>query len=143
MSTEDVVQEAPEQEVEENAADPSREIANALAKFAGAPTKEVIEGWKQEHGDIFCSGFSEKELLIWRPLRRQEFIELQTKLAQEQGTQMDQEQEVVTTCVLWASDDARKALVQKAGSYPTIHEQIMFNSNFVDPRVASALVIKL
>jgi len=143
MSEEDVVQEAPEQEVEETAADPAKEIADALAKFAGAPTKDVIEGWKQQHGDVFCSGFSEEELLIWRPLNRQEFVELQTKLAQEQGTQMDQEQEVVTTCVLWMSDKAKRAMTQKAGSYPTIHEQIMFNSNFVDPRVASALVIKL
>lgn len=143
MSTEDVVQEAPEQEVEETVADPSKEIADALAKFSGAPTKEMIEGWKQQHGDVFCSGFSENELLIWKPLSRQEFVDIQTKLAQEQGTQMDQERDVVTACILWASDDAKKALVQKAGSYPTVHEQIMFNSNFVDPRVASALVIKL
>ena len=150
--TEEVAQVAPIEEeaqvaevseVKEEVQEPGKDIADALAKFAGAPSKDQIEGWKQEHGEIFCSGFSEEELLIWRPLKRQEFVSLQTELAETQGTQLSQEERVSEICILWASNMAKSSLVQKAGSCSTLHEQIMFNSNFVDPRIASALVIKL
>jgi hypothetical protein len=141
-STQEVPQAAPGEEKKEEEVK-GKDIASALASFPEAPTKEDIEGYKQKFGEVFCSGFSDQELYVWRPLSRKEFVELQSELSQAQGTQLDQEQRVAQLCLLWASDEAKRSLEQKAGSLSTLHEQVMFNSNFVDPRIASALVVKL
>jgi hypothetical protein len=118
-----------------------RDILDALP---GAPSEEQIEEWKQEHGEVFCSGLSTTEIYVFRPVSRQEFVAQQMQLAQAQdATQFHAEEMVVESCLLWGSDDGMKSLQTKAGSLSTLHEQIMQNSNFVNPSVASALVIKL
>jgi hypothetical protein len=124
---------------------PAQGVAEALSKFEGAPTSEQIEGWKQEFGEVFCSAFSEEELLIFRPVNRGEFVKMQTDAANAERpwTQLDMEGVVSEMCLLWASDNAQKSLRTKAGSLSTLHEWVMANSNFMDPRIASALVIKL
>lgn len=120
-------------------------LADLLKKFEDGPNEAKIEEWKQQHGEVLCSGFSESEIIVWRPLTRREFVTLQTTVAQAetQMTNFDLEDQVVETCVLWASPTAKGALQQKAGSMTTLNEQIMQNSNFIDPRMASALVVKL
>ena|SRR5688500_13835287 len=120
-------------------------LADALAVFPGAPNKDQLDKWKAEHGDIYCSGLSATELFIFRPIKRQEFIEQQLTMAQatEPVTQFDAEERTVSKCVLWASEPGLAALKIKAGTYGTLNEQILQNSNFVTPAVASALVIKL
>lgn len=129
-------------EKQEEVKNPSEELAKALSIFKGAPDKTQIESWKQEHGEVFCSGFSETELFIWRPLTRLEFQQLQAAGANaDQG--FDGEALLVKTCMLWASPAGLKSLEKKAGSLITLNEQVMANSNFMDPRVAQALVIKL
>lgn len=119
-------------------------LASQLAAFPGAPSDEQIEEWKQKLGEIFCSGFSDTEIFIWRPVTRKEFIALQTGLAQvENATQWDLEEKMAELCVLWATPAGFESFEKKAGSLSTLHEQIMQNSNFVNPAMASALVIKL
>ena len=117
-------------------------ITDLLATITGSPTPEQIEAWKQEHGEIFCSALSNTELLIFRPLKRREFLELQLA-AQQQQVGVDGEELLVKKCVLWGSDSALKSLDNKAGSLTTLQEQILQNSNFVAPNVAAALVVKL
>ena len=140
---------APEEQVQEEAGATAEEAMQAelggyLAAFPGAPTNEEIEGLKQTHGEVLCSGFSDTELFVWRPITRREFITLQAALGQQEGaTQFDLEEQMVRLCLLWASPAGEKALDTKAGSLPTLHEQIMQNSNFMNPAMASALVIKL
>jgi hypothetical protein len=137
----DLSQEEKAEETQEEGAN----LVDLLANFADAPSKETIEGWKQEHGEVLCSGFSETELLVWRPLTRVEFVQIQTLAAnaETQVSNFELEKMVVEMCTLWASPPALMALEKKAGSLTTVNEQIMQNSNFVDPRMASALVIKL
>ena len=137
-AVEEVVEKTPEK-------DPSHIVADALSAFAGAPTRDQIETWKQQHGEIFCSGFAETELFVWRPINRGEFVRMQAQISQakEPLTNLDVENLVVEMCILWASDPGRKSLAQKAGSLTALHEQVMANSNFMDPRLATALVIKL
>lgn len=120
-------------------------LADVLAQFPGSPTKEQLDSWKGEHGEIFCSGMSATELFIFRPVKRQEFVEMQLALAQAQApvTQYQVEEDTVQKCVLWASDPGLQALRLKAGTLSTLNEQILQNSNFVTPAMASALVIKL
>jgi hypothetical protein len=114
-------------------------IFDLMAALPGAPNKDQIEAWKQEHGEVFCSALS---AAVFRPLKRREYLELQL-LAQQQQTPIDGEELLVKKCVLWASDAALKSLDTKAGSLTTLQEQILQNSNFVAPSVASALVVKL
>ncbi len=120
-------------------------LASLLKNFANAPDETPIENWKQVHGEVLCSGMSETELYIWRPLTRSEFASMQAAAmqAEQQATNLEHEEKVVNQCVLWATEPGQKALQSKAGTLTTLHEQIMQNSNFVDPRMASALVIKL
>ena len=131
---------------EESKQDPSQIVSEAFQAFPGAPTKDQIEQWKQKYGEVFCSGFSETELYIWRPVNRAEFVQMQAKVAEQSAKPMsnlDAEEMIVTNCVLWSSSLGSNALHQKAGSLTALHEQIMANSNFMDPRLAAALVIKL
>ncbi len=129
---------------EETAAGP--DLAGLLAVFPGAPSKDQLETWKQQFGETFCSGFSETELFIWRSLSRREYVQLQKQLRTpppqgvEPMNEFDYEDMVVATCVLWSSvpDMARKG-----GSISTLSEQILMNSNFMPPQMASAFVIKL
>ncbi|MHA2063332.1 MAG: hypothetical protein ACXABY_03005 [Candidatus Thorarchaeota archaeon] len=134
-----------EQEKKQEETRPEEQVADALKEFAGAPDPTQIEQWKQQYGEVFCSGFSPTELVVWRPIARKEFSDLQAEFAKAQTpvTQMDIEEKVVGLCSLWLSEPASQALARKAGSFTTLHEQILSNSNFMDPGVASALVIKL
>lgn len=140
MNSENSALEEKEQEQER----PEETLASNLAIFPGAPTQEQIEEWKQKAGEVFCSGFSDVELFIWRPVTRKEFIGLQTELAQvENATQWDLEEKLVELCILWSTPAGFDSLSKKAGTLSSLHEQIMQNSNFVNPAMASALVIKL
>lgn len=120
-------------------------FADLLKQFEGAPSKEQIDAWKAQYGDVYCSAFSEVELFIWRPVTRKEWREHQIGLSQSQtGVDPFQSEEtLVAQSMLWASEPGKKALVTKAGSLATLHEQLLQNSNFVEPRLASNLVVKL
>ena len=120
------------------------QLADLLAAFPNAPTEVKIETWKEIHGEIFCSGFSETELVVWRPINRKEFVVLQEEVqAGREINSYDLEERVVVSCILWQTPQAEKSLEQKAGSLTTLNEQIMQNSNFINPQMASALVVKL
>ncbi len=121
------------------------DLAGFLSKLPGAPSKEKIESWKKQYGEVMVSGFDEEELFVFRPLTRREFTNLQKKLrTPEQGKEpMDEfqyEEEVVAACVLWSSVTD---ITSKGGTITTLSEQIMQNSNFTNPQVASMLVMKL
>lgn len=122
------------------------DLVSYLSKLPGAPSKEKIEAWKLEHGEVMVSGFDEDELFVFRPLSRREHTTLQKKLRTktEAGEPiMDEfqyEEEVVSTCILWSSV---ADITSKGGTISTLSEQIMQNSNFTSPQLASMLVMKL
>lgn len=113
------------------------DLASILAEFPGAPDKVQLEAMKKQHGEVFCSGFSDTELFIWKPVTRKEYLVLQKNQTQES----DFQEQLVNLCVLWGSDMG--SLEKKAGSVMTLAEQIMQNSNFMAPQLAASLVIKL
>ena len=136
------------EEVKEEVATPETlkaQVSDHLALFPGAPSRDQVEAWKKQHGEVNCSGFNDTEIYIWRTVKRAEWIVLQKQLAQlgERAADFDLEQEVVKLCLLWATEAGEEALLGKAGSLTTLHEQIMQNSNFVNPSVVGNLVIKL
>jgi len=138
---------SPKTQEQEKATEESQEksLADLLSTLPGAPNKAQLDAWKDLHGEVFCSATSMTEMFIFRSLTRQEFIQLQVAVSDPKNeiNQFDVEEKVVGRCCLWFSPDAKKALESKAGTYSTLHEQIMQNSNFVNPAMASALVVKL
>lgn len=140
--TEEVESEPVSEEVEP---EQPKTAGDALFAFPGAPDRGMVEEWKQKHGEVLVSAFSELELFVFRPLTRREWINLQVMVqrSQEPLTTYDVEEKICDTCVLWASQPGLEALERKAGCMSTLHEQIMQSSNFVDPRFASSYVTKL
>ncbi len=122
------------------------DLAGLLGVFPGAPGQDQLELWKQQHGEIFCSGFSETELFVWRALSRREYVNLQKLLrtppqqGQEPMNELDYEEQVVRACLLWSSVPD---ITRKGGSISTLSEQVLMNSNFMPPAMASAFVIRL
>ena len=122
------------------------DLASILSNFPGSPDSTQLESWKEEYGEIFCSGFSPTELFIFRPLSWKEHKNIQKKLVtppaegEEPLTEFDFQEMVVETCLLWT---CVKNATNKGGTIPTLFEQVMMNSNFMDPRMAAAFVIKL
>lgn len=119
-------------------------LQGLLANFPGAPDKSAIDAWKAQYNDVFVSGFSDNEIYIWRSITRPEYVRIQ-KRAQEPGSPVDQyqlEESVCEVCVLWKS--TKEAWAEgKAGTPNALSEQIMQNSNFLNPQAASMLVVKL
>ena len=138
-------QESEEPKKEEAKEEEVKTVDQALFAFPGAPNSEAVEEWKKEFGEVLCSGFSNTELFVFRPLQRAEFINLQTVISQSDKpvSQYDVEDKIVATCVLWASAPAQESLQNKAGSLSTLHEQIMQASNFMNPAVAASYVARL
>lgn len=131
---------------EEQQEDPKATVLEFLFGLPGAPSSKQIDQWKAEFGDVFISGFSEKEIYIFRPIRRSEHRQMQISVAQSGQTEspidpLQQEELVCNMCVLYPA--APLNLESKAGTASTLFEQIMQNSHFVSPAAASMLVFKL
>ncbi len=123
-------------------------LGEVLKKFPGAPDDAQIEKWKQEWGEVMCSMFSETELFIFRPIKREEWVNLQMYVSQQQQegntvSNFEIEEKIVENCVIWMSPLGMDSLQNKAGSLSTLHEQVLQQSNFVNPAYASNFVIKL
>jgi hypothetical protein len=115
-------------------------LKGMLKGIPGAPSDTDIEKWKQQFGEVHIFGFSETELFIWHPISRAAYVGLQ-KEAQAQSVEFDFEKAVIDACLLWTSDDT--VFEKKGGSIPTLSEQIMLGSNFLNPAMANMLVMKL
>ncbi len=121
---------------------PQKTLKDFLHAIPGAPTDEQIEQWKAQFGEVFVSGFDEKLIFVFRPLRRSEHRELQMKLADESVglDQLGYEELVCDKCLLWpATYDWEKA----GGIASSLSEQVYQNSHFLSPQAASMLVMRL
>jgi hypothetical protein len=119
-------------------------LKDYLQKLPGAPTDEEIEAWKAKYGEVFMSGFSEVEILVFRPLRRSEHRNLQIQLSKQTEEhpidELAYQEMVCSTCVLWPVQVDWEA---KGGLATSLSEQIFQNSYFLAPQAASLLVVKL
>lgn len=115
-------------------------LKELLADYDGAPGATQIDGWKAAHGDIFLSALNDDELFIFRALNRKEHRSLNAAIAEGKLAPESMEEEVVRLCLLWKSV---KDLDSKAGTLPSLFEQVMQNSNFLAPQLLSNLVTKL
>lgn len=115
-------------------------LPGLLAKFKEAPDQEKIDQFKAMHGDVFISAFSEDEIFIFRALNRLEWRTLQIKLQEGTIDTFQHEEQIVATALLWKSVSN---LDKKAGTIPTLAEQVVQNSNFLSPAAAASLVGRL
>jgi len=143
MTTEVTPDKEAETEVKEDA---QPGLADLLKAYDGAPSQEQIDQWKVTYGEVFVSGFSEEDLYIWRPITRQEWRTVQETVQTpdtegKQLSQLDFEELVCATCVLWQA--SKTSLQLKGGTATTLHEQVLQNSNFVAPQAAQMFVARL
>lgn len=115
-------------------------LRGLLRDFPTAPSTETIDSFKATHGDIFLSALTDDEVFIFRTLTRREHRKLTSDINQGIFPPESLEEQVVDFCVLWKSITD---LELKAGTIPSLFEQIMQNSNFLAPQLLSNLVTKL
>lgn len=142
MSEEQIINQDPSENLAQEA---QAQLPSFLSQIPGAPSKDQIDAWKKEFGEVFVSGFSETELFVWKPLFRKDFIQIQIAISQlpedtKQFAQFKQEELICSTCVLWPKTDWSTS---KAGTPQSLAEQITQNSNFLAPVAALTLVAKL
>lgn len=129
--------------VEQEEQSPKDLVQQDLKELDSRPPQEQIDEWKVKHGEVFCSGFSNGELAIWRAITRKEWVELQEFAANPDNavTELMFEELICQKCTLWTSTPG--LLTNKAGTVVTLKEQILGQSNFVLPHIASQMVVKL
>jgi hypothetical protein len=111
-----------------------------LSEFDNAPTSAEVDAFKTRHGDVFLSALNDDEVFLFRALTRKEHRKLNADIAEGKIPGDAFEEEVVKTCILWKSISD---LESKAGTVPSLFEQVMQNSNFLAPQLLSNLVTKL
>jgi hypothetical protein len=133
----------PEEIVEEEKKEPSLadRLRSLFAEFDNAPTAADIEALKAKYGDVFLSALNDDEMFLFRAVTRKEHRAANTAIAEGKLQGDLFEEEIVKTCLLWRSSS--EDLGNKAGTIPSLFEQIMQNSNFLAPQLLSNLVTKL
>jgi hypothetical protein len=138
MEPELKTEEKQEEKKEPSLADKLRSL---LSEFDNAPGAAEIEGLKAKHGDVFLSALNDDEVFLFRALTRKEHRTVNAAAAEGKIQGEAFEEEIVKTCLLWKSSP--ESLENKAGTIPSLFEQIMQNSNFLAPQLLSNLVTKL
>lgn len=138
MEPEVKTEEKQEEKKEPSLADKLRSL---LAEFDNAPSAADIEALKAKHGDVFLSALNDDEVFLFRALTRKEHRATNAAAAEGKIQGEAFEEEIVKTCLLWKSSP--ESLENKAGTIPSLFEQIMQNSNFLAPQLLSNLVTKL
>lgn len=90
-------------------------------------TKELIEKWKGAHKFVYKATIDGTDY-YYRTLTRDDYMEIQMKVAQEMPN-FDNELEVVKTCLLAPTLDD-ETLSTKAGLGSVLSERIMLRSGF-------------
>ena len=105
--------------------------------FEGGPTRNQVENWKQEYGDIYMTEF-DSETYIWRTLSRIEYKNIMN--AEGNNSEWFSEEQVAQFCVLWPENYGGQQMTDgKAGIPSVLSDQIMAKSGFV----AKANAVKL
>jgi hypothetical protein len=129
----------PEKEVEQEKT-LAEKLKDLLDKFDNRPSAEAINEMKSKHGDVYLSALSDDEICLFRSVTRKEHRAINSAIAEGKMAPDDFELEIVKSCVLWTSIGN---LESKAGTIPSLFEQIMQNSNFLAPQLLTNLVTKL
>jgi hypothetical protein len=114
-------------------------LISTLQAFPEHPSDTQIAEWKKIYPAVLSSGMGDDEIFIFRPITRKEYRDIQEESMKDPSIPF--EDRVVEKRVLWASHP--EVLQTKAGTIPALSEQILASSNFINPEMASRLVVKL
>lgn len=104
------------------------DIQGSEEVFPNGPTKNQVENWKQQFGDVYLSEF-EEETFIWRTLSRLEYKQL---MNEGNASEWEGEERIIETCIIWPEDYTAEQISDgKAGIPSLLSDQIMAKSGFV------------
>ena len=119
------------------------QVANVLRKLnPNAPTVELLQSWKQMHGDIFLLNIEDK-IFIYRFLKRQEWIQINANPQIEEMTEHMMEDLIFDKCVLWPQYDMIAKASMPAGAMSMVYQQVRIRSLFLDPAYVAQLTFKI
>lgn len=126
--------------------DPVKRIEQ-IAQFIGktnpnAPTAQMLQNWKQMHGDIFMLNIADR-IFIYRYLKRQEWIQINSNPKINELSESQIEEDMFNRCVLWPQMDMIQKAGMPAGGIPMVVQQIRLQSLFLDPGYVAQLTIKI
>lgn len=98
-----------------------------------------MDQWKAQYGDVHYSVFDEEEIYIWRPINAFEYRNITKSTKNEESFQ----ESIVRKCVIHPTFTVESLNSGKAGTIPTLFQQVMYCSNFLPPEDALAIVRKL
>lgn len=110
--------------------------------FPGGPTKAVIDGWKDQFGDVYVTEVADEKYVIWRTLKRAEYRKLVADMegliangASNAEATMTNEEAMTKMCTLWPDVSAMGMAGDLAGMPSIISQQIMEASGFLSLQV--------
>ena len=138
------------QEEEEEFLDP----LDAMAKqFPNAPSRKIVEGWKELYGDVYAFVPDPGSLYLLRPLRRIEHKNIAKDIrtfsegaaAREDPALVEEmmHEKVVMLCLLYPAATPNFLTMSKAGLMPTLFNLVMEHSKFLSQQKALEVCYKL
>lgn len=98
--------------------------------FPGGPTYNDIEQWKSQYGeDVYLTEFDEKNIFVWRPIRRKEYKDIQ-KIPN--ADQWYKEERICDKVVLFPKNYGHMHMSNGKAGIPTLlADMILEKSGFV------------
>lgn len=135
-----------EEAKEEQEEEEKRLTSYDILALLGGPSKEEIEAYKAQNAtELHILPLSEKEVYIYRPIKRAEWIQLQNMFAQA-GNKIDsnkQEEYLVNKCLVWPKQQLGWEQMSKGGLISSLANAIMYSSYFLPTNLITAIVDKL
>ncbi len=99
-----------------------------------ALSQEQIDQWKTEFGHVYKT-MSDGNAIIWRKLKRKEYIDIMTSVADDEEGENPQQrlyrrQDLVVKTVTLYPNDIEKLIEESGGLATNIAEQVMEKSGF-------------
>lgn len=121
--------------------------------YKGAPSKSVLENWKNMYGAVYAFAPDDDTIYLIRPMRRLEHKAIsadlrqlaQTARAQEDPSYVDDQlhEKVVNSCLLFPQAGQTFFTMTEAGLVPTLFNLIMEHSKFISPETALKATFRL
>lgn len=120
-----------------------KQVAEELAKMnPKAPKEGQLRAWKETHGNIYILPIEER-IFIYRYLKRQEWVQLQTSDSFSKMRPDQQDDLIFNKCVLWPKLEPIQIAGLPANTVTLISEQVRLQSLFLNPIEVASITIKI
>jgi hypothetical protein len=102
--------------------------AGNLLEFPNGPTADLVAEWRSRYNEVYLTEFESGEMLVWRPLNRQEYKDA---MKIPNADNYYKEEKIFSTVLLWPENYGfQKVRTGKAGIPTLIFELVMEKSGF-------------